>query len=216
MRLTNASIEKLTYAKSDNAADLHFDDDLRGFGVRVFPSGRKAFFISYRNASGTKKRLTIGNYGTLNLMRARELARLKLADVLHGRDPSAEGQEKRREVTFADFCTRYEDFYKDRKRSWRDDAQRLRDHILPQIGQKKLSEITPTMVHKVHGDAKSKTSASTANRVVSLLRHVLNCAVKWAYLKESPIKSVALYREPPPRDIVLTPTMSCHQLGLRL
>ena len=60
MKLTNASIKVLTYDKTENKADLRFDDELRGFGLRVYPSGRKSFFVSYRNTSGTKKRVMLG------------------------------------------------------------------------------------------------------------------------------------------------------------
>ena len=42
MNLTNTAIKHMTYEKANNKADLRFDDDLRGFGVRVYPSGRKA------------------------------------------------------------------------------------------------------------------------------------------------------------------------------
>ena len=54
MNLTITAVENLKYCKSGNRADLYFDDKLQGFGVRVYPSGEKAFFIDYRHASGEK------------------------------------------------------------------------------------------------------------------------------------------------------------------
>src|SRR5262249_6785205 len=113
----------------------------RGFGVRVYPSGRRAFFIAYRNAAGTKRRHTIGDFGTLTATEARNLAKQKLSEVLNGKDPQADRQEKRGESTFAEFAERYMDHFRHHKRSWQDDHQRLRDHLLPKLAARKLSEI---------------------------------------------------------------------------
>ena len=131
MKITNTTIKRMQYGKSGNKADLRFDDELRGFGVRVYPSGRKAFFVSYRNASGTKKRHTIGNFGEFTATTARKLAGDVLADVRRGSDPQSERQKRRGEITFAELAERYLDHFKDRKRSWKDDDQRMRQHILP-------------------------------------------------------------------------------------
>ncbi len=131
MKLTNTTIKQIAYEKTKNKADLRFDKELRGFGVRVYPSGRKAFFISYRNASGTKKRHNFGNFGEFTATQARKLAQDLLAETRRGIDPQIDRQEKRDELTFEELADRYlEEYAKDHKRSWKDDAQRLRDHLL--------------------------------------------------------------------------------------
>jgi hypothetical protein len=46
-----------------------WDSELRGFGVRVVPSGLRAFILQYRNAEGRSRRIVIGRYGVLSLAR---------------------------------------------------------------------------------------------------------------------------------------------------
>ena len=40
-----------------------WDSELRGFGVRVKPSGVRTFLIQYRNVEGRTRRLVLGQYG---------------------------------------------------------------------------------------------------------------------------------------------------------
>ena len=206
MKLTNTTIKNLRYEKTGNKADLRFDDDLRGFGIRVYPSGRKAFFVSYRNASGTKKRHTIGNFGEFTATTARKLAGDVLADVRRGSDPQSEKQERRGEITFAELADRYlEEHAKDRKRSWKDDAQRLRDHLLPAIGKRKLSEITLSQLQRLHSRIKKEKTPATANRVAALVKHIFTKADEWHLINDNPSKHLKMFKEPPPRDIFLSP-----------
>ena len=205
MKLTNTTIKQVQYEKADNKADLRFDDELRGFGVRVYPSGRKSFFISYRNASGTKKRHTLGDFGSLTATEARRLAQDELANVRKGTDPQADRQAKRHQMTFDELADRYLDHHEGQKKSLQDDRQRLRDHIRPVIGRRKLSEILLPQLERLQRKIRDKTSPSTANRCVALMKHIFNTAGKWGLLEVSPARHLSMFREPPPRDIVLKP-----------
>ncbi len=42
----------------------HYDEDLKGFGVRVRPSGRKTYFVMMRHKC-VMRRFTIGSHGTV-------------------------------------------------------------------------------------------------------------------------------------------------------
>lgn len=201
----------MVYEKDGRAADYRWDDELKGFGVRIYPSGRKAFVVAYRNDTNTKRFLTLGDYGELTVQQGRELARDKLVEVRHGRDPQADRQEKRKETTFKEFGERYIDYAKHHKRSWQKDAQRLRDHILPKIGSRKLSEVTVHHCDDIHTSVKKSLSPATANRVLALLRHMLNMAVKWGLLETAPTNHLKMFQEAAPRDIVLTPEQ-CHSV----
>jgi integrase len=70
-----------------------FDDDVKGFGLRVMPSGVKTFVLEYRPGAGgrgvAKRRLTIGRHGNLTAVQARDAALTALASIRLGDDPMA-------------------------------------------------------------------------------------------------------------------------------
>ena len=84
-----------------------WDSELRGFGVRVKPSGVKTFLIQYRNVEGRTRRLVLGQYGALTPEVARDLARMKLTAVASGEDPSAERHAVRTGMSLSEVCDWY-------------------------------------------------------------------------------------------------------------
>lgn len=97
--LTQKAVDAATYSRKGNAAHVLWDEDLKGFGLRVYPSGRKAFLLSYRNAHGTKRAPSIGDAAVMKLDEARRKARRLLVAVDdHDADPSAERRTQRLEA----------------------------------------------------------------------------------------------------------------------
>ena len=94
MKLTEKLIEKLDCpaGKKDR---IVFDDVVKGLGVRVSSGGRKNFLVQFRTEHGTKRRLPLGQWGSLTLEQARMAARAKLGSVAIGNDPAAERKAQR-------------------------------------------------------------------------------------------------------------------------
>src|SRR6476469_4583171 len=88
-KLSKSQVERLTPTDADYVV---WDADLPGFGVRVKPSGVKSYVVQYRDRkSGASRRKTIGQHGPLlTFHKAKERARIILADALKGNDPVAD------------------------------------------------------------------------------------------------------------------------------
>jgi integrase len=204
-RLGERSIERMAYEGLNGSRDVRWDTEVSGFGVRVYPSGGKAYVLTYRNSSNRKKLMTLGKVRELKLKAARDLARELLSEVRHGNDPLDEKQAKRQEATFNELADQYLDYEQVRgKRSLKDDRQRLRDHIRPAIGGRRLTEITHRDLLKMQTKIAAATSNGTSNRCTALTRRMLNVAVEWGMLEVSPANKLKQLPESKPRDIFLS------------
>ena len=78
---------------------IAWDDKLTGFGVRVYPSGRKSYIVNYRAGDGGRKapnkRVMLGRCDRISADRARRMAHQVLGSVAGGGDPSNERAEAR-------------------------------------------------------------------------------------------------------------------------
>jgi hypothetical protein len=140
-----------------------WDSELRGFGVRVKPSGVKTFLVQYRNAEGRTRRLVLGQYGALAPEAARDLAREKLTAVAKGEDPSAERHAVRAGMSVAEVC----DWYLEQAETGRIlgrnrrpikastlemDRSRIETHIKPLLGSRLVSGLTLKDIEGMQAD----------------------------------------------------------------
>ena len=136
-----------------------WDADLAGFGLRIRPGGSKTFVAQYRaggGRTGATRRYTIGRYGVLTVEEARLQARKILAAVLHGQDPSRDRQAKRREMTVAELVEQFaatgSDHLKPQNRKFL--LARLRNHVVPLLGRKKISDVRAADVEQFIRDVR--------------------------------------------------------------
>ena len=72
------------------------DTDLKGFLLRIQPTGKKTFYYSYRNDQGKRKRIKIGALdSSLTIQQARDQAVRFAANVVAGKDIQAEKTDTR-------------------------------------------------------------------------------------------------------------------------
>jgi len=196
--LTKAAIDGFSYRYGDSKrADFRYDDSLSGFAVRVYPSGKKTFVLRYRTSQHQSAYFTLGQYGHLTLVQAKQLATQKLAEIATGINPAEQKRAERLKIGFKEFCHVYiERHAKPNKKTWKEDDKYLNKIIIPYLGSKKLDEITREEISRFHHE--KKKTPYLANRYLVLISKVFECAMDWGYLElthTNPAKRIKHYKE---------------------
>ena len=108
-KLTKSLVEALEPSKDGVKGSYLFawDQELRGFGVQVMPSGLKSFILQYRNGEKRSRRIVIGRYGVMTVEEARKEARVLLGKIAKGVDPADEKPPEGDTTTIAEICDWY-------------------------------------------------------------------------------------------------------------
>lgn len=135
-----------------------WDAGLKGFGLRVEPSGVRTFLVRYRvggGRRGTRRQFKIGRYGgALTPDQARAKAEEILARVELGLDPQAERSKAREALTVAELCDLYFSVGVATKKASTIALDRIRvaGHIKPAIGSRKITELSKGDVERMMAD----------------------------------------------------------------
>ena len=197
MKLTKRTVEAI---QIDPAREVVvWDSQLKGFGVRVKPTGRRSYVIQYRNAQGRSRRLTVGQHGRITADGARREAMLLLADVERGDDPAKERRATRKAPTLDELAERYIQEHaipKKKPSSVSNDRLLFRLHVLPVLGRHKVAEIVRADVEALHRRI-GTSKKTTANRVVALLSKAFNLAEVWGWRPDgtNPCRHVQRFKE---------------------
>lgn len=148
-----------------------WDEQVKGFGLKITPVGRKVYVLQYRNAYNQSRRFTIGVHGSpWTVDQARGRAGELLRDLAEGIDPLEQKRETRRALTVAEladlFLTEGRADKPDKKaRSWATDASNIRCHVLPLLGTRRAAALTREDVARFQRDvAEGKTARQHAAR----------------------------------------------------
>ncbi|MGH6877239.1 MAG: tyrosine-type recombinase/integrase [Rhizomicrobium sp.] len=177
MRLTKRHIDALKPSAKDTFA---WDSELRGFGVRVKPSGKKTYIVQYRTEQGRSRRLALGPHGVLTPDKARDLAIIRLAEVKHGKDPAAIRRATRHALKVNGLCDRYlKEHAEPHKKpsSAKEDKRLIENRIRPALGTVSVESVTRADILKLQHNLRE--TPYEANRVIALLSKAFNLAEAW-------------------------------------
>lgn len=176
--LTQAFVKKTKVPESLNSID-HYDERMPGLLLKVLPSGRKTYYIRYKNPKKVNCQRKIGNAEILSLSQARALARRKLAEVAMGEDPFKDAPLNLSPTLEAFAENDYIPYVKTYKKSWEMDISRIRNHLLPYFGTMRMKDIEKRDVVQLINDQLPTYKPGSINRVIILLRYMFNLAIKW-------------------------------------
>ncbi len=178
MKLTKRLIDSIRYEKNNGKRDVRWDSELMGFGIRVYPSGKKTFVLSYW-LHGRKRLMALGRYGVLSVELARKEAIRNLLLISDCKDPLSMRVKDRNAAKMKDLCTQFlERHSKVHKRSWKEDERRINAYVLPAWKTFQLKSITKADVVSLHQKI-GKHSIYDANRTISLLGTMFKIAMEW-------------------------------------
>ena len=177
LKLTKRVVES---AKPDVRDTILWDTELKGFGCKITPIGKRVYFAYYRTPDGQQRRPKIGDHDPMSCEEAREIARQWLVNARTGSDVSARRKADREAPTVANLAEKYLAEHaepKKKPRSIASDKTLLRLHVLPALGSMKVAAVSRAEVTKLHHAMRQTPGA--ANRTLALLSKMLNLAEKW-------------------------------------
>jgi integrase len=174
--LTDAIIRSLPAPKTGMA--IVRDSQVRGLGVRVLPSGTKAFVLDY-TAGGRRRVYTIGKVGDWTLKDVREHAKkLKFRIREDKEDPAQESKEEREALTVQTLCEEFieDELPKLRQSTQRDYRRMITNDIVPAFGKLKVVDVQNDDIKKLFKAITRRGSPVAANGCVVLCKHLFNIA----------------------------------------
>jgi len=188
-RLSNKFIEKL----SSTTEKIYWDSVMKGFGIRISPSGRKSFIINWRNNEGRQGRKVIGVHGKITTEQARKLAQKYFYQISLGNEPRRNAQAN---PTFSEFSRMYMDEYSIKHKAvktFENEIYMLNKHIFPVFGKRRIKDIKKREIEKFHSSFEN--NKSNANRILSLVSHIFTKALEWEYIELHPAQGVRRNKE---------------------
>jgi integrase len=179
----------------ENRDFIVWDEAIPGFGVRVFPSGRKSYLIQYRSQKRSR-RFALGNCNVVKPLKARKKAQSLLAGVRDGKDPAQERLEGLAAPTVADLAVRFLRDHSAKKKTGSEDRRNLEKDILPVLGRHLVKSVTCQDIDKLHA-AIGERAPIQANRVIAAVNTMFRMAERWEMRPEgtNPCRHVKRFRE---------------------
>lgn len=190
--------------KQAKPGETLYDDQVKGLQLRAFEN-RKSFYIYFRTKLKVERRPKLGDYPTISLAKARELARETLVTVAEGKDPVVERDKQMQAPTMAGLWNKFKIDVADKKKSGGEDERQWLVYLAPKLGKKRVADIEFEDMQSLH-HALADTPYQ-ANRVISLASAMFNLAekYKWRPNGSNPCRHISRYKEQRRKRIMQTP-----------
>ena len=204
-RITKRAVDALVAREREY---MLWDHDIKGFGVRVHPSGRKVYLVKYRHHGQVRKK-TIGPHGAIPPAAARARAAEIITAARTGKDLAGRDLRTREaetgtpamdEPTMDDLARRFVEEYvpvRCKPSTAHSYETSIRRHVLPRLGTRRVADISRGDVAALHHAMRMTPYA--ANRTLGILSAMFTAAELWGLRPEgvNPCRHVKRFREQP-------------------
>lgn len=186
-KLSNSLLPKL--APKEKPYEVN-DTDIKGFLLRVQPTGKITYYCSYRTKDKKRNRVLLGSHPIITPAQARDQAKQVLAKVIQGEDPGAKRRTPQAE-TLSDFVENtYAPWVKTHRKDHEATLARLAS-CFSELNTVKLGDLSNSTVEQWRTKRiRSGIKPATINRDIAALRSALTKAVEWAIIDQHPFQSV--------------------------
>lgn len=172
-----------------------------GLKFVVSKRGNKSWLLRYSirlpGQQGSQKRaIKIGIYPGMEPGEACRIAQDMRDQIARGIDPLDERAREADAPTLQQFFLHeYLPHARTSLRSAKDVEARWRLHIAPALGGKRFADIKPADVLRLHDAKRLQTCAATANRILALLKRVINVAITLERCERNPCRGIRMHPE---------------------
>jgi integrase len=205
-KITKSAVDMLVPTSKDH---FLWDDELRGFGLRITPAGARSYVLQFRmgGREAPSRRYTIGRHGSpWTPQTARKEAERLMIQIHQGIDPVQAEHERRRQavdLAFAAYVENFIDIYlKRRWKQWALGAGVLRREAVPVLLRKPLPSIKRSDLAGIWD--RTQDRPAIARLTHATLRKLFRWAVSRGDLDRSPLEGVEAPPPVPARERVLS------------
>lgn len=183
------------------------DTETTGFRYTITRHDKRVFQYRYI-FQGNKRTLKIGDHPSISLAQARLKASQMAEGLKKGIDPQAERDAEKNMPTFREYSMGvYLPIAKQNKRSWQDDASKLRVYMLEKLGDLPVNSIKVTDIQGYLAclSQEHHLAPATVNRHRALLSKIFNIAKDHDLLASNPCERVQKLVENNQCERYLTP-----------
>lgn len=187
VKINNSLIKKLSPQHKEY--EVH-DTDLKGFIIRVFPSGTMRYICQYQRG----RKINIGTVGVITAAQAREKAVEILNDFNKGIEPKAKRGVNKPQTLHEFIEKEYKPWVLSQHKRANKTLATL-NRCFNKLFSKSLTEISSSIVDQWRVKRLNEgISNATLNRDIGTLKSLMTKATEWGFIKENPLKNLKLLK----------------------
>jgi integrase len=182
--------------RASKPGDL-FDSKQRGLNLRTTAAGARTWYCIFTAPDGRRARATLGRFPIVTLARARTMALEVHQKVAEGIDPRQEGSAS---MTVGALVEAFIEKHALKLKTGKAYRTRLRNNVLPVIGNVKLSELHRRDIHRMLDKIEERGSPLAASKAQQDVRTMVRWAIQRGYLDADPMLGMQAAQKSKPRE----------------